>query len=205
MQITIHGHSMNVSQRLEKYVRAKTEKLERYLPGVEEVRVLIARQSAKAGAPKVVELTVRRKRTLLRAEERDIDVFIAFDNALDNMLQRAARLKSRRIDKKRAAKAGTVVEVDSEEDVFDQAEHHLADAPDAVPAPKLLRIKTFEMAPMSVEDAIDHMELVSHDFYVFTHDEDEGVKVVYRRKEGGYGLLQPGKSSIGNKGSKASK
>ncbi len=191
MQISIHGHSMNVSQRLEKYVRAKTEKLERYLPGVEEVRVLIARQSAKAGAPKVVELTVRRKRTLLRAEERDADVFKAFDNALDNMLQRAARLKSRRIDKKRLAKAGTIV--DTEDDEFDHLDVHMADAPDAVPAPKLLRIKTFEMSPMSVEDAIDHMELVSHDFYVFTHDEDNGVKVVYRRKEGGYGLLQPAK------------
>ena len=189
MKVSIHGHGMNVSQRLEKYVKVKTEKLDRYLPGVEEVRVLFARQSAKAGAPKVVEVTVKRKRTLLRVEEREADTFKAFDKAMDNLLHRVARLKSRRIDKKRASKGGVVIEDDS----LDHAEPMPFDAPEAAPAPKLVRIKTFEVAPMTVEDAIDHMELVSHDFYVFVHDEDAGVKVVYRRKEGGYGLLQPGK------------
>jgi putative sigma-54 modulation protein len=191
MQVSIHGHSMNVSQRLEKYVKAKTERLERYLPGVEEVRVLFARQSAKPGAPKIVEMTLKRKRTTLRAEEREADAFKAFDKTLDNMLHRIARLKSRRIDKKRSGKGGAVVEV--EEDGLEHAEPLPVEAPDAVPAPKLVRIKTFAVTPMSVEEAIDHMELVSHDFYVFVHDEDDGVKVVYRRKEGGYGLLQPGK------------
>ncbi len=191
MQVSIHGHSMNVSQRLEKYVKAKTERLDRYLPGVEEVRVLFARQSAKPGAPKIVEMTLKRKRTTLRAEEREADAFKAFDKALDNMLQRIARLKSRRIDKKRSGKGGAVVEI--EEDGLEHAEPLPVEAPDAMPAPKLVRIKTFSVMPMSVEEAIDHMELVSHDFYMFVHDEDDGVKVVYRRKEGGYGLLQPGK------------
>ena len=80
-----------------------------------------------------------------------------------------------------------------EDDALDHAESMPIDAPEAAPAPKLVRIKTFQVAPMTVEDAIDHMELVSHDFYMFVHDEDAEVKVVYRRKEGGYGLLQPGK------------
>jgi len=192
MQISIHGHSMNVSQRLEKYVKAKSERLEKYLPGVEEVRVLFARQSAKADAPKVVELTVRRKRTLLRVEERDTDAFKAFDDSLDKMMNRIARLKSRRIDKKRTNKPG-IASARAEDDGLEQGDALAADAPEAAPAPKLVRIKTFQIQSMAVEEAIEQMELVSHDFYMFVHDEDSGVKVVYRRKEGGYGLLQPGK------------
>lgn len=192
MQIVIHSHSMNISQRLEKYVKTKSERLERYLPGADEMRVEFTRQSAKAGTPKVVELTVRRRKTVLRVEERDADAFKAFDNALEKMLHRVARFKGRRIDKKRSG-AGAAIAVEVEEDGLDIAEEQPIDAPAAAPAPKLVRIKTLQMSPMSVEEAIDHMELVSHDFYMFNHDEDRKIKVVYRRKEGGYGLLQPGK------------
>lgn len=185
MQVTIQGHSMNVSQRLDKYVRNKTEKLDRYLPGVEEVRVEFTRQSAKADAPKEVELTVRRKRTLLRVEEHNADAFTAFDSALEKMYQRIARYKGRKIDKTRAG------EIAPEGDGLEHAEELPIEAPPAAPVPKLVRIKTFQVIPMKVDDAIDQMELLSHDFYVFVHDEDSVIKVVYRRKEGGYGLLQP--------------
>jgi putative sigma-54 modulation protein len=188
MQIVIHSHSMNVSQRLEKYVNSKSERLERYLPGTDEMRVEFTRQSAKAGTPRVVELTVRRRKTVLRVEEQDPDPFKAFDNALEKMMHRIARFKGRRIDKKRTGAAVTV-----DDEALEEAEELPVDAPAAAPAPILVRIKTVALSPISVEEAIDHMELVSHDFYLFTHDEDGKAKVVYRRKEGGYGLLQPGK------------
>lgn len=185
MQVTIQGHSMNVSQRLDKYVRNKTEKLDRYLPGVEEVRVEFTRQSAKADAPKEVELTVRRKRTLLRVEDQDNDPFAAFDSALEKMYQRIARYKGRKIDKTR------IGELSPDADGMELAEELPIEAPPAAPAPKVVRIKTFPILPMKVDDAIDQMELLSHDFYVFVHEDDSVVKVVYRRKEGSYGLLQP--------------
>jgi len=189
MQVTIQGHSMNVSQRLDKYVRNKTEKLDRYLPGVEEVHVEFTRQSAKADAPKEVELTVRRKRTLLRVEDQNTDPFTAFDAALEKMYQRIARYKGRKIDKTRTG------ELSPESDGMEHAETLPIEAPPAAPTPKLVRIKTFQVLPMKVDDAIDQMELLSHDFYVFMHEEDSVVKVVYRRKEGGYGLLQPESTS----------
>jgi putative sigma-54 modulation protein len=185
MQVTIQGHSMNVSQRLDKYVRNKTEKLDRYLPGVEEVRVEFTRQSAKADAPKEVELTVRRKRTILRVEQQDNDPFAAFDSALEKMYQRIARYKGRKIDKARAG------EIAPEGESMEHAEELPIDAPPAAPAPKVVRIKSFPIVPMKVDDAIDQMELLSHDFYVFVHEDDSVIKVVYRRKEGSYGLLQP--------------
>ncbi len=185
MQVTIQGHSMNVSQRLDKYVRNKTEKLDRYLPGIEEVRVEFTRQSAKADAPKEVELTVRRKRTLLRVEVQNNDPFAAFDSALEKMYQRIARYKGRKINKTRAG------EIAPDNDGIEQAEDVPIEAPPAAPDPKVVRIKTFPVMPMKVDDAIDQMELLSHDFYVFVHEDDSVIKVVYRRKEGSYGLLQP--------------
>ncbi len=180
MQVFVQGHSMNVSQRLDKYVRNKTERLQRYLPGVEEVRVEFTRQSAKSDVPKSVELTV---------EEQDADPFTAFDLALEKMYQRIARYKGRRIDRKRS---GAVALAEDEELLTAEA-LPIEEAPPAAPPPKLVRIKTFQIVPMSVEEAIEQMELLGHDFFVFVHSDDSMVKVVYRRKGGDYGLLQPEK------------
>jgi len=191
MQVSVQGHSMNVSQRLDKYVRNKTERLQRYLPGVEEVRVEFTRQSAKSDVPKSVELTVRRRSTLLRVEERNADPFIAFDLALEKMYQRIARYKGRRIDRKRSGAAPLTAE--DEELLTAEALPIEEEAPPAAPAPKLVRIKTFQIVPMSVDEAIEQMELLGHDFFVFVHSDDGMVKVVYRRKSGDYGLLQPEK------------
>ncbi len=188
MQINIHGHSMIVSQRLEKYVRSKAAKLDRYFPGIEDVHVEFTRESSKRDALKSVELTIRRGRTLLRVEERNPDPFAAFDAALDKMYQRIARYKGRRIDRKRNGVA--LPEVDQQ---LLEAEPLPIEAPPAEPEPKLVRIKTFEVVPMSVEEAIEQMELLGHDFFVFVHQDDGRIKVAYRRKKGGYGLLQPEK------------
>jgi len=191
MQVSVQGHSMNVSQRLDKYVRNKTERLQRYLPGVEEVRIEFTRQSAKSDVPKSVELTVRRRSTLLRVEEHNADPFTAFDLALEKMYHRIARYKGRRIDRKRSGAAPIAAE--DEELLTAEALPIEAEEQPAMPAPKLVRVKTFQVVPMSVDEAIEQMELLGHDFFVFVHSDDGMVKVVYRRKSGDYGLLQPEK------------
>lgn len=190
MQVSVQGHNMNVSQRLDKYVRNKTERLQRYLPGVEDVRVEFTRQSAKSDVPKSAELTVRRRGTLLRVEEQDPDPFRAFDLALEKMYQRIARYKGRRIDRKRS---GAAVLATEDEELLMAEALPIEEVPPAAPPPKLVRIKTFQIVPMSVEEAIEQMELLGHDFFVFVHADDSRVKVVYRRKGGDYGLLQPEK------------
>jgi len=191
MQVSVQGHSMNVSQRLDKYVRNKTERLQRYLPGVEEVRIEFTRQSAKSDVPKSVELTVRRRSTLLRVEEHNADPFTAFDLALEKMYHRIARYKGRRIDRKRSGAAPIAAE--DEELLTAEALPIEAEEQPAMPAPKLVRVKTFQVVPMSVDEAIEQMELLGHDFFIFVHSDDGMVKVVYRRKSGDYGLLQPEK------------
>ena len=188
MEITVQGHGIELGNGFENYVRRKIGKLDRYLPGVEEVRVEVTKQSAKDESPREVELTIRRRRTLLRVEERNSDMYAAVDAALDKMYHRIARYKGRRIDRRHDGQV-------AEEDVELESAEALPIGPEdeTLGEQRVVRVKSFTSVPMSTDEAIEQMELLGHDFFVFMHSEDDRVKVVYRRKMGGYGLLQPEK------------
>ncbi len=189
MELTIQGHGMEMGEGFENFVRRKTGKLARYLPGIEEIRVEVTKHSAKGDADKELELTIRRHRTLLRVEERNSDPFAALDAALDKMYQRIARYKGRRIDRRHAAgAAGEDAELATAEalPIGTESEEGIAEQ-------RVVRVKNFTTVPMSTDEAIEQMELLGHDFFVFMHADDGAVKVVYRRKTGNYGLLQPEK------------
>jgi putative sigma-54 modulation protein len=187
MELTIQGHGLELGNGFENFVRRKTNRLDRYLPGIEEVRVEVSKQSAKDDAPKELELTIRRRRTLLRVQEYDADLFAALDAALDKMYHRIARYKGRRIDRRHD---GVVSEEDQE---LEQAEELPIEPESVLTEQRIVRVKNFTTVPMSTDEAIEQMELLGHDFFVFMHDDDGAVKVVYRRKSGDYGLLQPEK------------
>ncbi len=187
MELTIQGHGMELGNGFENFVRRKTGKLERYLPGIEEVRVEVTKESAKEDATKTLELTIRRRRTLLRVEEQNADPFAALDSALDKMNQRIARYKGRRMDRRHD---GNVSDEDAE---LAQAEALPISEDGIVPEQKLVRTKSFTTVPMGTDEAIEQMELLGHDFFVFMHADDGTIKVVYRRKSGDYGMLQPEK------------
>ncbi len=182
MELTIQGHGSGISPKFETYVRNKAARLERYLPGLEDVRVEVTRESAKDDSPKSLQLTVRRKRTLLRVEERNPDAYTAFDAALDKMYHRIARYKGRRVDRKRT---GVVVD-----DELAAAEALPVETPDAPAEQRVVRVKRFAVVPMSVDESIEQMELLGHDFFVFMNDTDGSMNVAYRRRSGGYGVLQ---------------
>jgi len=185
MELTIQGHGLELGVGFENFVKRKTGKLERYLPGIEEMRVEVTKQSAKDDAPKELELTIRRRHTLLRVEERNADVFAALDSALDKMYHRIARYKGRRIDMRHAMAAA------EEDQELAQAEALPIDEDEVMEEQRVMRTKSFTITPMSTDEAIEQMELLGHDFFVFIHADDAATKVVYRRKTGDYGLLQP--------------
>lgn len=188
MEVTIQGHGFDLGNGFENYVRRKINKLDRYLPGVEEVRVEVTKHSAKEDTPKELEVTIRRRRTLLRVEERNLDLYAAVDAALDKMYHRIARYKGRRIDRRHEGQvAEEDVDLESAEALPIEVEE------DEALEQRVVRVKHFTITPMSTDEAIEQMELLGHDFFVFMHAEDSRVKVVYRRKTGGYGLLQPEK------------
>jgi putative sigma-54 modulation protein len=186
MQLSVQGHGMPVDGKLGEHIQKRSTRLDRYLPGAEELRVEFKRSNAKEDAPRTVQLTVKRKRAILRVEEHHADPREAFDTAMDKLYHRIARYKGKRMDRKHNKHA--------HDDELTQAEALPIDI-DAVAADdaKVVRVKSFSVVPMSVEEAVEQMELLSHDFYVFMHEKDNTIKVVYRRKAQDYGLLQPEK------------
>jgi putative sigma-54 modulation protein len=166
---------MEMTPRLREYVERKVEKLDRYLPSIEEARVeLKVENTRSADHSQVAQLTVRVRGAILRAEERTSDMFASIDAVLDKMYRQIGRYKGKRQDRWHAV----IEELPIEE---------LVEEPEG----EIVRVKRFEVLPMSPEEAIEQMELLGHRFYVFMNADEEAVNVVYRRDDGNYGLLQP--------------
>ena len=188
MEPTIHVRDVKLTPRLRNYVSKKTEKLDRYMPNVAELRVELAQHNARnATERQSVQLTLRDARgTILRAEERNADMFAAVDAVVDKMYRQIKRYRG----KQRRNRKG----VPSAEKFAALAEVEplpIDDAEDMDETMDIVRRKRFAMQPMSSEEAIDQMELLGHDFFLFFNIEDESINAVYRRQNKGYGLLQP--------------
>lgn len=179
MELIIKGKNVELTDRLRDYVEQKVGKLDRYLPTISEARIELSTEGTRAAEDRqVCQLTVRSNGTILRAEERSDDIFSSIDTVLDKMYRQIARYKGKRQNRWRSAPSmPEPLPIEVEEDV-----EELSD---------IVRVKRFAMTPMHTEEAIEQMELLGHDFFVF-YDADEGrVNVLYRRKDGNYGLLQP--------------
>jgi len=182
MEINITGRNMELTQRLDNYVQRKVARLDRYLPTIVTVRMDLSVENTRSAARRqVAQLTIRDERgVILRSEERAGDMFAAIDTVMDKMFRQIARYKGKR----RKARRGTLLEdwglpLEAEAEFEDQE------------GGKVVRTKHFTLVPMMQEEAIEQMELLGHDFFVFFSAEENGVNVLYRRKDGDYGLLVP--------------
>ncbi len=179
MQLIIQGKNVEITDRLREYVEKKVGKLDRYLPTIDEARMELSTEHTRsAGARQVAQLTVRNKGTILRAEEKTSDIFTSIDAVLDKMYRQIARYKGRRYRRGRAAAQGEALPIELEEEEEEEPR-------------RIVRTKRFRLMPMDEEEAIEQMELLGHDFFVFYNASDGAINVLYRRKNGDYGLIQP--------------
>lgn len=174
MEVQLSAHSMEITPHLQEYVEKRVNKLERYLPDIEEVRVDLAVENTRSSAHRqVAQVTVQIQGTILRAEERGADMFATIDKTMDKMRRQASRYKTRRQDRRQRG----------EEEIVPEEEG-------AAPV-EIVRVKRFEMIAMTPAEAIEQMELLGHMFFLFLNGEDGQINLVYRRKDGGYGLIIP--------------
>ncbi len=175
MQVIINGKNVEVTDRLKTYVEKKVNKLDRFLPNITEARVDLTSQSTKsAGDREVVQLTLHANGTVLRAEERSSDMQAALDIVIDRMMRQIERYKGKHWRSQSRAQAKELVTPLEQE-----------------PENEVVRIKRFQTRPMSVDEAIEQMELLGHDFFAFYDAGTDMFSVIYKRRDGGYGLLQP--------------
>jgi putative sigma-54 modulation protein len=180
MDLIIKGRNAEVSDYLRQYVEKKISKLDRYLPTITEARVELSSENTKTvGEVQIAQVTLRAERTILRGEERSSDVFAAVDAVVDTLYRQIARYKGKRQDRWRGRGEPLLT-----------AEETLAELVEE-PIGPVVRRKRFQVLPMNEDEAIEQMELLGHDFFIFHNAESGEMNVVYRRRDGGYGILQP--------------
>jgi len=196
MEIKIHGHDIKISDELDDYTRAKISKLDRYLPNISQVRVELSIQKTHRGADMAIaQITVHHSRgAILRAEEKLYienrnTIRAAIAKAVDKLYRQIDRFKGKRKSKRVHDKySASISELDLAEEL---PEFEIPDAEDYQMPTEIFRRKHVELIPMNEEEAIEQMELLDHSFYMFMNAETEKANVLYRRDNGGYGILVP--------------
>lgn len=189
MQTVIKGRNIEVSESLRRYVESKCAKLPRYLDNILVIEVeLSSEKTRSAETRQVVQMTVDVSGTLLRAEVHSDNMFAAVDTALDKIRRQIKSYKDRLYNRsKTAASRATSTRAPQVADDTENAEEaELADV-----GGRVVRVKHFAVKPMTAEEAIDQMEYLGHDFFVFLEGAGGDLNVVYRRRDGAYGVLIP--------------
>lgn len=187
MLVTVKGKNVEVTDALKRYAEKKIQKLEKYFRDIKQAQVT---QSVQRNWH-IIEVQLEGDGVLLRGEERSDDMYASIDQVVEKLEKRVKRFKGKLYGK-------TTEQGPREREA--QREHLAAEASgvetlDELPIeeemPEIVRMKRFAVKPMSPEEAANQMELLHHDFFVFLNDDTEAVNVVYRRRDGNYGLIEP--------------
>ncbi|MDO4252686.1 MAG: ribosome-associated translation inhibitor RaiA [Rothia sp. (in: high G+C Gram-positive bacteria)] len=206
MEINVIGRNVKVTDRLREYVEEKVTKFEQ-LGRVDDIEVKFSKDGHSGPNTMRVEITVSGRGPVLRAESVGEDKFAVFDETYGKLLERLRRARDRR----KTSKAGdkrpqSVAEATGSLPIIDDqvavTEIHVDDVPveeaafsneysldDELTSPIEIRRKSFPASELTAEEAVDHMELVGHDFFLYVDKETGSPSAVYRRKGWSYGVI----------------
>ncbi len=177
MRLQVRARNLEVSDAIRTYAEQKLGKLERHVHDLTLVELELAvEKNPSISASHVAEATVWTKGPVLRAREASPDMRSSIDQLSDKLLRQVKHYRERR---SRRAARGDGIPTGGVPAMSDDAE------------PQIVKSKVFPLSPMSPEEAVLQLELVGHDFFVFRNADSSDVNVVYRRKGGGYGLIEP--------------
>ena len=210
MDITITGRNIGITDRFREYATEKAEKVEHLADRAQVLEIKVSRHNDKSGGKSGddrVEMTLVGPGPIIRAESSGADKYAAFDLAIDKLLERLRRAKDKRKvhrGKHRPVSLGEasadgfrVVDITpARPEVIDEVATGSIPLPDSAAAdddeqysPVVIRQKVFPSSLMTVDEAVDHMELVGHDFFLFIDAETDRPSVVYRRTGWNYGVI----------------
>lgn len=172
MKYTIRGEKVEITESIKKYITEKLGKLDKYFQHPEEVKANVLVRIR--GLEQIVEVTIPIKKIVLRCEERDEDLYKAIDLVSDKLERQLRKNKTKMMKQKKEI---------IKEMRFDELEPLESKE-------EIVKRKKIEMKPMSEEEAVMQMELVDHDFFVYKDVETKSVNVVYKRKDGSFGIIE---------------
>jgi putative sigma-54 modulation protein len=176
VRLQVKGRNVTVSDSLKDYALEKLAKLEKHLNDAARLELeLQVEKNPSIADNQVAEATIWTKGPVLRARESSHDMRASIDLLVEKLERQARRYR----DKRRRGPARFTPQLDSRPVVPDSEE------------PRIVKTKQFPVKPMSPEEAVLQLELVGHDFFVFQNAETYDVNVVYRRRDGNYGLIEP--------------
>lgn len=179
-KIVINVRNMDLTERVQEYVEKKVPRLERLLPGIDNIKFDLSniKNARNKSDREVAQLTLTGKGFVLRTEERDDDLLAAVDKAVDKMQRQIERFKGKRArGRGDGISASEVVALPSDEEEMRSA---------------IVRRKSFTLVPMDEAEAIEQMALLDHeDFFIFYNVNSGSINVLYRRRDGDLGLIEP--------------
>jgi putative sigma-54 modulation protein len=189
MKLLIQGNNIAVTESIHDYVEQKLEKAVKHFQHITskvDVHLSVARNSRIERKHKA-EVTVFANGTVIRAQEGSENLYASIDMVADKIARQLRKYKEKHLPKK----ANSLVRSeDTIEDNLLEAETIDSDRDPELPA-EVVRSKYFTMPPMTTEEALEHLQLVDHDFYMFKNSETGEINVIYIRNHGGYGVIQP--------------
>jgi len=177
MRFIFTGKNMSVEEGLKSRVSNKLSRLEKLVPDTAEVQVVFSAHKNVV----TMEVSIPMHKRTLRAEATDADVSNCIDGVVDSLDKQVVKYKSRLRDRRRrnVATNDEILFIDTETPDDDASEINF------------IRTKKFAFKPMDAQEAVMEMELLNHSFYVFRNAHNDEVNVVYKRKDGEYGLIEP--------------
>ncbi len=171
MRFNIHGKNIEVTDPIRGYIESKIGRIEKYFKDTDLEAVVNLRVRGKE---QIVEVTIPANKMVLRAEEKHNDLYAAVDLVSDKLERQIRKNKTKARKNLKQTIVFADFDVPASEDVDDS----------------IVKRKVVDTKPMSEEEAILQMELIGHDFFLFKNDKTNELCVVYKRDEGGYGILE---------------
>lgn len=178
MRLDIRGKNLELTDALKDYTTKRLSKLEKYIDDVKEAQVALSVE----GDGHKVEVTIPLNGVLLRGEEATDDMYSSIDLVVEKLEKQIDKYKTRLYRNNRAAGLKKAL--------AEEAKRELESSP-PLENFRVVRTKRFALKPMDEEEAIMQMNLLGHVFFVFFNARSEEVNVVYKRKDGNYGLIEP--------------
>jgi putative sigma-54 modulation protein len=179
MNVLVRGKQFKVSDAMKDYAKKRVGKLAKFSDDFSDVHVVLSTERER----QKVEVTAPLSGFILRGEEATSDIFASIDLVVEKLERQIAKYR-KRIDRRRS-------KAQREEALFARELAADADFADEPGDDHVVRVKKFPARPMSLEEALMQMNLLSHSFYVFLDADTEKICVAYRRQDGDYGLLEP--------------
>ncbi len=181
MELSIVGRNVEITDTLRDYIEKRLKKLKKYFPRLIDVHVVLFTQKINQG----VEVTVQANGITIHGEEKSEDMYASIDKVVDKLDAQLRKHKERLVDhhhKKSDPNSFLNLNVS----FFDKS-----DIEEQNPAPRVTHTRKFSLKPMSVDEAVMQMDLIDQEFLVFRNSQENRINVLYRLKDGNYGLVEP--------------